>query len=325
MQVIQFGKFGDPGQLELVNRPDLKADESTAIVQIVAASVNPSDVKNVAGRMAQTTLPRVPGRDYSGVVVDGPAEWIGKEVWGTGGDVGFTRDGSHAEFISVPRSSLALKPESLTHEQASSAGVTFVTAWCAVSEYAQLQAGESIAIIGSRGGVGTAAAQIARHLGARVIGVNLLKDSASRTPLAFEDLILDSLDPDLPQTLRSMNHGKGVDAVLNTAGGPTFEHGLKLLARRGRQIEITSPSERRASFDLVDFYHNESRLIGLDTLKRDLVASSQILAKLAPGFASRAYQAHHIDHVLPLEDARQAYELVSSGRGARVILKMNGV
>jgi NADPH:quinone reductase len=47
-------------------------------------------VKNVAGRMSQTTLPRVPGRDYSGVVVDGPKEWINQEVWGTGGDVGFT-------------------------------------------------------------------------------------------------------------------------------------------------------------------------------------------------------------------------------------------
>ena len=56
----------------------------------MAASVNPSDVKNIAGRMEQTTLPRVPGHDYSGVVVDGPSEWVGKEVWGTGGDIGFT-------------------------------------------------------------------------------------------------------------------------------------------------------------------------------------------------------------------------------------------
>lgn len=94
MRVIEFNQFGDPSELHLAERPDLKATESTAIVQVIAASVNPSDVKNVAGRMPQTTLPRVPGRDYSGVVVDGPAERTGKEVWGTGGDVGFTRDGS---------------------------------------------------------------------------------------------------------------------------------------------------------------------------------------------------------------------------------------
>jgi hypothetical protein len=91
MKVIEFKEFGRPSQLKLAERPMPQADANTAVVRIEAASINPSDVKNVAGRMEQTTLPRVPGRDYSGVVVDGPKEWIEKEVWGTGGDVGFTR------------------------------------------------------------------------------------------------------------------------------------------------------------------------------------------------------------------------------------------
>jgi NADPH2:quinone reductase len=322
MRVIQFSQFGDPSQLHLVERPDLKADASTAIVQVVAASVNPSDVKNVAGRMYQTTLPRVPGRDYSGVVVDGPAEWIGREVWGTGGDVGFTRDGSHAELIAAPRSSLVRKPESLSHEQAGSAGVTFVTAWCAVGEYANLQAGETIAIIGSRGGVGRAAAQIAKDLGARVIGVNRNQGTTPDHEAPFEDLTLDSLDPRLPEILRSLNEGKGADVVLNAAGGRMFEVGLRLLAHRGRQIEITSPSERTASIDLVDFYHNESRLIGLDTLKRDLDASARILEKLSDGFRAGAYQPHAIGQRFPLEQARQAYERVLEGVAGRVVLNM---
>jgi NADPH:quinone reductase len=318
MRVIQFSHFGDPSQLQLVERPDLRADESTAIVQIIAASVNPSDVKNVAGKMEQTTLPRVPGRDYSGVVVDGPADWVGKEVWGTGGDVGFTRDGTHAEYISVPRTSLVRKPRSLTYEQAGSAGLTFVTAWCAVSEYAALQAGETIAVIGSKGGVGGAAVQIAKHLGACVIGIDLPRDGEA----TLEDLVLDSTDPKLPEILRSRHGGKGVDVVLNAAGGPMFEVGLKLLAHRGRQVEITTPTERRTSFDLVDFYHNESRLLGLDTLKRDLVASARVLEKLTEGFATGAYQPHKIDQILPLEDARQAYERVSKGQRGRVVLSM---
>jgi NADPH:quinone reductase len=62
-------------------------------VRVIAASINPSDVKNVLGAMNQTTSPRIPGRDYAGVVEVGPVEWIGADVWGTGGDVGFTRDG----------------------------------------------------------------------------------------------------------------------------------------------------------------------------------------------------------------------------------------
>ena len=72
MRVIQFNQFGDPSQLHLVERPDLEANNATAIVQVIAASVNPSDAKNVAGRMHQTTLPRVPGRDYAGTVIRGP-------------------------------------------------------------------------------------------------------------------------------------------------------------------------------------------------------------------------------------------------------------
>ena len=84
MQVIEFKEFGSPSQLRLAERPLPKADASNAVVRIEAASVNPSDVKNVAGSMPQTSLPRVPGRDYSGVVVDGPEEWINQDVFGTG-------------------------------------------------------------------------------------------------------------------------------------------------------------------------------------------------------------------------------------------------
>src|SRR6202453_5448276 len=113
MQVIEFKEFGSPYQLDLAERPLPQADANTAVVRIEAASVNPSDVKNVAGRMSQTTLPRVPGRDYSGVVVDGPEDWLNQEVWGTGGDVGFTRDGSHAEYIQVSVASLVRNPQTL--------------------------------------------------------------------------------------------------------------------------------------------------------------------------------------------------------------------
>ena len=318
MRAIQFRQFGNPSQLELVDRPAPVADDSTAIVQVIAASINPSDVKNVEGRMKQTTLPRIPGRDYSGVVVDGPAEWIGQEVWGTGGDVGFTRDGSHAEFLSVPRASLVHKPENLSHEQAASLGVTSVTAWCAVKEYANLQPGETIAIIGSRGGVGRAATEFAKHLGGRVIGINRLGGVLEKQRSGVEDLILDSLDPELPNLLRTLNDNQGADVVFNTAGSQMFETGLRLLARRGRQLEI-SVAERRVSFDLADFYHNESQLLGVDSLKRDLVASASILRELSKGFLTGDFQPHADGRSFPLEQAREAYEYVLQGRGRAVL------
>src|SRR5580704_1138514 len=178
MRSIEFRKFGDPSVLHLVERPVPHAAGATAVVRMEAASINMSDVKNVAGRMSQTTLPRIPGRDYSGVVVEGPADWIGIAVWGTGGDVGLTRDGTHAEYLVVPRASLARKPDVLSHEAAASVGVTFLTAWIGVVEYARLAKGETLAVIGV-GGVGSAAIQVAKYLGARAIAIG-------RGPLAAD-------------------------------------------------------------------------------------------------------------------------------------------
>lgn len=123
MRAIGFEAFGDPSVLEVVEMAAPASGESTAVVRMVAASINPSDVENVAGAMKHTTLPRIPGRDFAGVVEAGPAKWIGAEVWGTGGDAGFTRDGTHAELIAVPVASLRRKPDTLSFDQAAAVGV----------------------------------------------------------------------------------------------------------------------------------------------------------------------------------------------------------
>src|SRR5271166_5146420 len=153
MRALQIKAFGDIDKLDLVDVPDPVADAATAVVRVEAASINPSDVKNVAGAMSQTTLPRIPGRDYAGVVEQGPGEWIGAEVWGTGGDVGFTRDGTHAERIAVPIASLRRKPTALSSAEAASVGVNFMAAWCGAVDAAKLAAGETLLIIGAGGGV----------------------------------------------------------------------------------------------------------------------------------------------------------------------------
>ena len=133
MRAMRFEAFGDPSVLEVKEVPAPAVDEkAAALVRVMAASINPSDVKNVAGAMKQTTLPRIPGRDFAGVVDAGPAEWIGAEVWGTGGDVGFTRDGTHAELLAVPTASLRRKPSTLSFDEAASVGVNSMAAWCGI-------------------------------------------------------------------------------------------------------------------------------------------------------------------------------------------------
>src|SRR6202044_3764263 len=132
MHAIRFEAFGDPSVLEAVEVPAPIADEKTAVVRVMAASINPSDVKNVAGAMRQTTPPRIPGRDFAGVVEVGPSEWIGAEVWGKGGDTGFTPDGTHAEMIALPVVSLQRKPKNLSFDEVASVGVNYVAAWCGI-------------------------------------------------------------------------------------------------------------------------------------------------------------------------------------------------
>src|SRR5580698_2799664 len=144
MRSVRISALGDLDNLENVEIADPVADAETAVVRIEAASINPSDVKNVGGAMQQTTLPRIPGRDFAGVVEAGPTEWIGAEVWGTGGDVGFTRDGAHAQRIAVPIASLRRKPAALNFDQAASVGVNYLAAWCGLVEAADLKAGETL-------------------------------------------------------------------------------------------------------------------------------------------------------------------------------------
>jgi NADPH:quinone reductase-like Zn-dependent oxidoreductase len=93
-------------------------------------------------------------------------------VWGTGGEIGYSVDGSHAEFMAVPVASLRHKPKTLSFEQAAAIGVTYLAAWLGVVEYAQLAPGETLLVIGAGGGVGGAAAQIGNWRGAHVIGVD---------------------------------------------------------------------------------------------------------------------------------------------------------
>src|SRR5258706_16344319 len=102
MRALQCTEFGPVSNLRLIELPEPQADSPTAIVKIAAGAISPSDVKNVEGKMEHTTLPRVPGRDYAGTVIHGPVEWIGAEAWGTGGEIGYSVDGSHAKLMTAP-------------------------------------------------------------------------------------------------------------------------------------------------------------------------------------------------------------------------------
>ncbi|WP_176060495.1 zinc-binding alcohol dehydrogenase family protein [Paraburkholderia sp. BCC1876] len=321
MKAIQFKSFGNPEVLEHTDLPALQADADNVVVQVKAASVNPSDVKNVSGHFEHTVLPRTPGRDFSGVVVDGPKAWIGADVWGTGGDIGFTRDGTHAEFIKIPLAALSRKPKTLSHAEASAIGVNFVVAWLGTVEYAHLQAGETIAVIGAGGGVGGAVVQIAKARGARVIGVDRHPlDPETPAGRLIDDYV--PFDDQAAERVRALTGGAGADVVYDTVGGVAFETALSLVKRRGRVLEISGTGKRRVEFDLIDFYHNETQLLGVDSAKLGVAESAPLMTALVEGFESGQLTGPAIAQTFPLAQAREAYAAVAGGTRGRVVITM---
>src|SRR5271166_6133438 len=102
MRSLRFHRKGDLSALRVEDVPAPVPGPDEVLLRVRAAAVNPSDLKNVLGKFAQTSVPRTPGRDFAGIVEAGPPGWVGREVFGTGGGLGFTREGTHAELVSVP-------------------------------------------------------------------------------------------------------------------------------------------------------------------------------------------------------------------------------
>jgi NADPH:quinone reductase len=312
MRALRFQHVGllDNLHIDEVPKPVAGADE--VLVQIKAAAINPSDVKNVMGKMHETTVPRIPGRDFAGVVVEGPEAWKGKAVFGSGGNLGFGRDGTHAEFVAVPVTALNPLPKGLNFEQAAAMGVAYMTAWAAVVLGAKIQAGETILITGTTGAVGSAAAQIARKFGARVIGTARKSADIPRlsTKVVNQWIGLDA--GDLPTAVRAATEGKGANVVFDLVGGPLFEPCIKSLALRGRQVAIASNPDRRVSFDLIDFYHREARLLGVDSVKISFAEASEILRGLTPGIEDGTFQPP-ATRAVPFSGIIEAYRLLGAG------------
>ena len=305
MKALRFESYGPPSVLSLqeLTVPDLESGQ--VLVEVRASAVNPSDVKNVAG-VFKASLPRVPGRDYAGVVAAGEG-WTGKEVWGSGAGFGVIRDGADAQYVVADLDALSEKPARLSMAEASAVGVPYLTAWSALVDAAAMQAGETVLITGALGGVGRAAVQIAHWKKARVIGA----DRHDRPSDA--DAFVNLQSKDLVGEVKAWTDGKGVDLVLDTVGGPLFEPSLRSLRPGGRQVAISSVGNGRVEFNLVDFYHRSGRLIGLDSVKLTGAEIAKIMDKLREGFDDGHLRPSPVE-TWPLQRGVEAYAAVASGK-----------
>jgi NADPH:quinone reductase-like Zn-dependent oxidoreductase len=314
MQALRFGTYGPPSVLTLEQREVPVPGPGEVLIRVKASAINPSDIRNVEG-VFHTKPPRTPGRDYAGIVVGGAAK-PGLEVWGSGPRFGIACDGAHAEYATIAADWVSEKPAGLSMEQAASVGVPFITGWSALVTEGRVQAGETILIIGANGAVGRAATQIAGWKGARVI-------PAIRAKGEVPAGTIDTEAPDMPGAVRAMTDGKGADLVLDTVGGALFEPALTSLRLGGRHLAIVSRGMRRVSFDLTDFYHNRTHLIGVDSLGLNGAEIAAIMDALRPGFEAGTLKPFEVT-TWPLTRAVEAYEAADrDGARAKHVLLPN--
>lgn len=306
------------------SRPLVREREADVIVEIRAAAVNPSDVKAAIGMMPYAVFPRTPGRDFAGVVVDGPITLVGKDVFGSSGDLGIRRDGTHCSHVLIEASGVVEKPLAISCNEAAGIGVPFVTAQEGFRRAGMPVSGETVLILGLNGKVGQAAAQIASWRGAKVIGV-VRKHESYVGHASAHVTVVDSSREDVSARVRELTGGKGADIVFNTVGEPYYEAGIKSLAILGRMIFIAA-FKQTVPFDIFAFYRGRHTFVGIDTLSLSSTATASVLRELVSGFASGALKPFPIlkHAIYSLERAGEAYVAVLGSSRDRIIFTPNG-
>ena len=309
----------DDLKLDIAEQREPAAQPGFAVVRIGAAAVNPSDVKASLGLMPQAVWPRTPGRDFAGLVVAGPTEWVGREVYGSGGDIGITRDGSHARFLTLPVAALRDRPRSISMDEAGAVGVPFVTAYEGFRRSGMPQSGQTVLVLGANGKVGQAAVQLAAQGGARVIAVQ-------RRAGPFEGFasgpvdVIDAGTSEVAARVRELTGGRGADIVHNTVGSAYFEAGNKSMAKGATQIFIAT-HDRAVPFDIFSFYRGMHTYVGIDSLALDCEAATAQLDAMREGFERGTLKPFPVARAFALDEAADAYRLVLSGSTDRVVLR----
>ena len=233
MKAAVFHEYEGPVEIAEVAKPELQ--DSSVLVEVYAASLNPIDNILRAGylrQMLELTFPHVKGYDVSGTVVE-----IGKNVKSVKiGDEVFARPnqmdaGSVAEFARIQEDELAIKPSNMTHEQAASVPLAGLTAWQALVTKGKIKKGSKVLIHAGSGGVGTLAIQIAKHFGAFVATTTSGKNAGFVKELGA-DLIINYTTQNFEDELSDY------DLVIDTIGGETLARSFKVLKRVARWFRL---------------------------------------------------------------------------------------
>ncbi|MDO3627934.1 NADP-dependent oxidoreductase [Mucilaginibacter sp. BT774] len=306
MKAMQFTVFGDSGviQLNQVDQPQPKENE--VLIKIAATTVNPIDMKVRSGFMQKimpVNLPYIPGSDVSGTVAavgSGVSRLkVGDKVFAS------TFGGTYAEYVALKEDQTALIPNNIGFDEAASLAVPLATSYSFLIEGGGLKPGQRVLIHGASGGVGSIMVQMAKALGAYVIGT-ASGDGLALAKSLGADEVIDYKTQDFTKLV------KDVDLVIDLVGGETQTKSFEVVKEGGRLLSAVMPP----SEELAQQHHITAKFISSTPSHKKL------------GFGAKLVEEGKIKtqvaKIVKLEDAAQAQDLVSAGGvNGKVVLEIN--
>jgi NADPH2:quinone reductase len=312
MQALLCTRIGTPDDLVLADLPDPQPGPGEVCVRAHAVALNFFDTLIIANKyQVKPALPFSPGAEFAGVV-----EAVGQDVTAVKpGDrvMAYCRFGAAREKVVLPEGQVIRIPDNLDFDRAAGLCVTYGTSYYALKDRARLKAGETLAVLGAAGGVGIAAVEIGKLMGARVIAC---ASSADKLAFAREhgaDETVDYSQEDVKLALRALTRDRGVDVLYDPVGGPYAEPALRTMAWEGRYLVVGF-----AAGDIPKIPLNLVLLRSCDVLgvtwgawtERDLAGhranTGQLLAWAADGKLTT-----HIHAVYPLSEGAEALNAIA--------------
>ncbi|MCK5448477.1 MAG: zinc-binding dehydrogenase, partial [Gemmatimonadetes bacterium] len=333
MYAAFFRRHGGPEVMETGEAPEPVAATGTVVVSVRAAALNHLDLWVRRGLPGLTLeLPHIGGSDVAGVIdeigpgVEGwevgdrvalnPSLWCGECEWCERGEHPLCLDfkilgehvaGGTAERVRVAARNLYRIPDDLEFRVAAAAPLAYQTAWRALKTRGGLKDGESLLVTGASGGVSTAAIQIARLLGARVLAVTSGPENVSRVRELGADVVFDRLETDFAEGVKEHTAGRGVNLVLDSVGEATWAQCLRSLSRLGRLVTYGATTGPRGAVEIRHMFWKQISVSGSTMASRSEFEA--VMGHVAAGDLTPV-----IDDVMPLAAIREAHEVLEAGR-----------
>ena len=323
MKAVRIEQFGGPEVLRLADVPRPQPGDNEVLIELQAIGVNRVDIlrrSDTYHRRAQ--LPFVPGNEGSGIVREvGPAitEFKpGDRALAFGG-----RPGCYAEYVAAPANRVVHVPEAVDWVSAAALPTAWLSAWYCVRRLARLQAGETILIHAAASGVGNAATQIAKQLGAQVIATAGSDEKVAWARANGADWGINYEQQDVVAETKAITGDKGVEVVLDAVGGRTFPISLKAVAYAGRVVALANVTLEDSVINTRDFYPKNATIYGFqigNLMERDGYDPRPDLNELLRLVADGQLRAH-VDRTFSLAEAGEAHRYLEQRRNrGKVIL-----